>query len=350
MSDEIALVAYKRAFRETPNPSILCGPDYVIRDVNDACLRFTGYERENLIGETPDILFTNPEVFFGEVAPTLYSENPWLGSFELKAKDDRFRYGYGAATPLFDEDEVIAYAGVFIDITRERRAEKTTRLLNRVLRHNLRNDANVILGHLDLVREQVESDAAEESISIVESRLSQLLDRAETARELEDLISVDTDPNVGPVRVDELLLDALDTVSSRYSAADFVVEDVTPAFVAANSALETAFEAVLENAVEHNDTEAPKVVVEMTTDDRNVEVTIADNGPGIHQEDLQYIFGLDERSQIYHGQGIDLFFVYELMAEYSGRISVEANEPRGSVFTFYLRRQSMDGDDADGDD
>lgn len=347
MSDEISLVAYKRAFRETPNPSILTGPDYVIRDVNDACLRFTGYEREDLLGETPDMLFTSPEVFFGEVAPTLYSGNPWLGSFELKAKDDRFRYGYGAATPLFDDDEVIAYAGVFIDITRERRAEQTTRILNRVLRHNLRNDANVILGHLELIRDQLETDDAEQSISVVESRMMQLLDRAETARELEDLISADIDPDVGPVRVDTLLRNALEDARSEYPESNFVVEDLSEAHAAANHALATAFRAVLENAVEHNDADAPQVVVGMELDDRNVRVTIADNGPGIRQEDLPYIFGLDERSQVHHGQGIDLFFVYELMAEYSGRISVEPNHPRGSVFTFHLRRQSKDGDQTD---
>ncbi|SDM82509.1 PAS domain S-box-containing protein [Halogranum gelatinilyticum] len=342
MVEDIDPVAYKRAFRETPNPSILAGPDFVIRDVNDACLRFTGYERDELVGETPDVLFTDPAVFFGEVAPALAVENPWLGSFELKAKDDRFRYGYGAATPLFDDDGIIAYAGVFIDITRERRAEQTTRILNRVLRHNLRNDANVILGHLDLLREQAEDEAMEESVAIVEARINRLLDRAETARELEDLISVDSDPQVEPIRVDELLRDAVETARDQYESVEFVVDELVPASVAAGPALATAFDAVLENAVEHNDSDVPRVVVGMEPDDRTVRVTIADNGPGIKQEDLPHVFSLDERSQIYHGEGIDLFFVYELLAEYSGRISVEANDPRGAVFTFHLRRQSDD--------
>jgi PAS domain S-box-containing protein len=341
MGEEIEPVAYKRAFRETPNPAIIAGRDYVIRDVNQALLDFTGYDREEIIGQTPDFLISDPELFFGEVAPALYEEEPWIGSFELKAKDDRFRYGYGTATPLYEGDDVIGYVGVFVDITKRRRAEQTTRILNRVLRHNLRNDANVILGHLDLLREKVDSDGdGEESISIVEKRLTRLLGRADTARDLEDLLSTDAATDVGPTRIDEMLLEQVEAMRERYPNARFSVDCIPETYVAANSALAKGFEAVLENAVEHNDADTPEVEVSMHTDERNVDVVVADNGPGIVEAELDLVLGLEELDQVRHGQGIDLFFVSELMAEYSGRISVESNDPRGTVFSFHLRRQS----------
>ncbi|SEO87346.1 Histidine kinase-, DNA gyrase B-, and HSP90-like ATPase [Halogranum amylolyticum] len=122
--------------------------------------------------------------------------------------------------------------------------------------------------------------------------------------------------------------------------ATFVVDDVLDVYAAANSALAKAFEAVLENAVEHNDAEAPRVEVSMAADERNVEAVVADNGPGIAEGELDLVLGLEEPDQVRHGQGIDLFFVSELMAEYSGRITVEPNDPRGTAFTFHLRRQS----------
>ncbi|EJN61078.1 PAS domain-containing sensor histidine kinase [Halogranum rubrum] len=341
MGEEIELVAYKRAFRETPNPAIIAGRDYVIRDVNDALLEFTGYDRDEIIGQTPDALISDPELFFGEIAPALYAGEPWIGSTELKARDDRFRYGYATATPLYDGDEVIAYGGVFVDITKRRRAEQTTRILNRVLRHNLRNDANVILGHLDLLRNAIEPGSkGAESIDIAESRLTRLLARADTARALEDLLSAEEEIDIKPVRVDEILLREVDAMRERFPNAKFSVGELPEAYATANTALTKAFEAVLENAVEHNDAETPIVDVSLNVDEKSVTVTVADNGPGILEEDLDLVLGLEEGDQVRHGQGIDLFFVSELMNEYSGRISLEPNQPRGTVFTFYLRRQS----------
>lgn len=341
MGDEIELVAYKRAFRETPNPAIIAGKDYVIRDANEALLEFTGYDREEVIGQTPDALISDPELFFGEIAPALYAGEPWIGSTELKAKDDRFRYGYATATPLYDGDEVIAYGGVFVDITKRRRAEQTTRILNRVLRHNLRNDANVILGHLDLLRSSIDPDSEEaENIDIAESRLTRLLARADTARALEDLLSTETEMDVKPVRVDQLLLEQVEAMRDRYPDAVFSVGALPEVYATANSPLSKAFEAVLENAVEHNDAETPLVDVSVAVDEKTVTVVVADNGPGIPEESLNLVLGLEEGDQVHHGQGIDLFFVSELMAEYSGRISIESNDPRGTVFTFSLRRQS----------
>jgi PAS domain S-box-containing protein len=339
MGDKIELVAYKRAFRETPNPAVIAGRDYVIRDVNEALLEFTGYDRDEIIGQTPDFLISDPNLFFGEVAAALHDAESWIGSFELKAKDERFRYGYGTATPLYEGDDIIGYVGVFVDITKRRRAEQTTRILNRVLRHNLRNDANVILGNLDLLREKVGAEG-EANIATIESRLNRLLGRADTARDLEELLSTDAETDVCPVRVDQMLLAQLEAARTRYPHTEFSTSGITDAYVAANSALEKAFEAVLENAVEHNDAETPVVEVSMKTEETHVDVVVADNGPGIRKADRDLVLGLDERDQVHHGQGIDLFFVSELMAEYSGRISIEPNDPRGAVFTFHLRRQS----------
>lgn len=72
-----------------------------------------------------------------------------------------------------------------------------------------------------------------------------------------------------------------------------------------------------------------------------VEVTVADNGQGIPQKDLPYIFDRFyqvEHSNSHHtqGTGIGLALTKELVELLNGHISVESSPEKGSIFSIYL--------------
>jgi two-component system sensor histidine kinase GlrK len=71
-------------------------------------------------------------------------------------------------------------------------------------------------------------------------------------------------------------------------------------------------------------------------DDGNLEVSVADEGPGIPEENLVTIF---DKFKSYHsrkGTGLGLAIVKNIIKAHGGRVWAESRSGRGSTFTFVL--------------
>lgn len=89
------------------------------------------------------------------------------------------------AAPL---DDGGAYAGAILivaDVTERRRRRERLAVLNRLLRHNIRNDANAIRGYVDLLAADLPE--GDERVAAVRRRIEDVLDLSETARRIERL-------------------------------------------------------------------------------------------------------------------------------------------------------------------
>lgn len=75
-----------------------------------------------------------------------------------------------------------------------------------------------------------------------------------------------------------------------------------------------------------------------------VEISIADNGPGIAPEILPRIFDpFFTTKDVGHGMGLGLFVVYEIVDEHGGCISVQSTLGQGTTFRIRLPREDGDG-------
>jgi len=98
----------------------------------------------------------------------------------------------------------------------------------------------------------------------------------------------------------------------------------------------SVFRNLLNNAVQHNDSSTPRIELSFDVRDQDVEIRIADNGPGIPDEHKDTVFGKGERGLGSAGSGIGLYLVDTLVTEYGGTIRLEDNEPTGAVFVVRL--------------
>ena len=96
------------------------------------------------------------------------------------------------------------------------------------------------------------------------------------------------------------------------------------------------FANVLSNAVSHNDSDEPRVTVSAVQDDLRVTVRIADNGPGIPDDQKREVFEKNVHGLDSTGTGIGLFLVQDLVTRFGGSVSAVDNEPRGTVFVISL--------------
>ena len=235
----------------------------------------------------------------------------------------------------------------FEDVTdrREREADleaanRQFELLNRILRHDVRNDVSVMLGWAELLEESLEDEEAVEALSRIRTTGRDALRLTETGKDLIEVLSTDGEVPLEPVSVREVLSAELTKHREIYPDAAFRVDGGLPApdlAVEANEMLSSVVGNVLTNAVQHNDTDAPTVEVGVETTPTTVTIRVADDGPGF-PAGPEAAFEPGEPVLDSDGTGLGLYLVRELVSRYGGDVGAEENAPRGSVVAVELDR------------
>ncbi len=326
---------YEEAFRSTANPALLTDTNFVIRDINQRGLEFLGYGYDEIVGQSATVL-TNDRPLYESIVENLVNDEPWEGEFKARTKDDEVVIGQGSTAPVYVDGAKRGYIAIFIDTTKERRYEYASKVLSRLLRHDLRNDLNVIYGRIQQAKSKTDDDEVIENLAISEEMVRKTVNKSEKARDFRELLEESHEISNRPVRLDLVLNDRVVKLADRFERADFRFEPFPEIRVVADELLPYAIESVLENAVIHNDSPTP--VVELVVDERDADVVLGvrDNGPGVPDGEEDLIFGREELDPLHHGQGISLFFTDRVIDSYGGEIWVEDNDPDGSVFRIRL--------------
>jgi PAS domain S-box-containing protein len=233
--------------------------------------------------------------------------------------------------------------GIHIDIDERKQYEQQLKrqrdnleTLNEMVRHDIRNDLQLVLTYLEVLEEYV--DDGREYLETARESAHSAVDLTETARELAEAM-LQADAERSPLSLRETLHAQIEDVRSTEQNAIVTIDETVPAVnVLANDMLDSVFRNLLQNAIQHNDTDVPHVTVSVTENDGHVLVHIADNGPGIPDQQKERIFGKGERGRQSEGTGMGLYLVETLVDQYGGDVWVEDNEPAGAVFTVKLER------------
>ncbi|MFP4175209.1 MAG: ATP-binding protein, partial [Halobacteriales archaeon] len=182
-------------------------------------------------------------------------------------------------------------------------------LVNRILRHDIRNDMNIVLGWAEELNKDVGPDGEE-----VLKRIIRVAQHAHeltvTAREYIDVVTSDDPLGLTPVPLRETVDREVGYCRNMYDeSVTFSVEDVAPVEVRADGFLPSVLRNILSNAVEHNDKDEPRVEVGFETDGDVVRIRITDNGPGIPEDRRDDIFGRGERGLESPSSGLGLYLV-----------------------------------------
>ncbi|MEF8894346.1 PAS domain-containing sensor histidine kinase [Halodesulfurarchaeum sp.] len=213
------------------------------------------------------------------------------------------------------------------DITDRRTRERQLKILDRILRHNVRNEMSVVTGNAQII-EQVGNDEAKEYAANIRSTARRLLDTVGKERDIVDVIRKDLKRS----RIDLVEVVERRVESVRSTAAEVTVETDLPdsAEVEALSQIERAIEELLGNAVEHSDREVPSLWIDIEQEADSYRLTISDDGPTIPDEEVGVLTAA-EVQPLYHGSGLGLWLVNWVVEESGGRLSFETNEPRGNT-------------------
>ncbi|WP_144426118.1 PAS domain-containing sensor histidine kinase [Halanaeroarchaeum sulfurireducens] len=250
-----------------------------------------------------------------------------------------------SGAPLMDADGVVKrLIFSFEDVTnrREREREITQKneqleVLNRVVRHDIRNDMSVIMGWLETVEDEIESQEGREAFERVMTASQHVIELTKTTRDLVEVVTGDGTLTPEPIPLAPSLRNAIGVARESYPEAEIRVEGTIPDVdVMGTDLLGSVFQNLLNNGVQHNDAEEPTVTVSATTRDGRVRIAFADNGPGVPADMRESIFGKGEKGPASKGSGIGLYLVATIVDQIGGSVDITDNEPRGAVFAVEL--------------
>jgi signal transduction histidine kinase len=211
--------------------------------------------------------------------------------------------------------------------------------LNRVLRHEVLNNANVIDGYAELARERGDGGVD----GYLETIRHQSRDIASVTADVRALIeSMRGDGETEPVDLSAVLTAELADLRQVHRHAEVTADVPEGVHVMADDLLSRVFGNLLSNAVEHNDEPTPRVAVTAERTDCVVTVRVADNGPGVSASERSRLF---DRGEGEHGVGLHL--VRELVEGYGGRVELADTGPDGSVFVVTLPAADPDATRSD---
>lgn len=212
-------------------------------------------------------------------------------------------------------------------------------VLNRVLRHDIRNQAQIIHGEVEKLRRN-ENDTEEVAIRIQE-RNEELIDLSDEARKLEALLSGE---NYGSEKIDVVssIENAVESVRSSHPELTIEYDRPEDLVVHTSPLLDDVLEHLLTNAAEHNDSERPHATIsveEVPSSALPIQITVADNGPGI--PDSEPILSNDpSESPMDHSNGFGLWFVQWVIDATGGDLEIEKYQGRTSGTAVTLKLPS----------
>lgn len=217
--------------------------------------------------------------------------------------------------------------------------ERYTSVLNRILRHDLRNSLTVIHGYTS---ELQDGETTPRAVEIIQEEAESLIEMTQEVQQLDEVVQ--SKAPIQAIDVVELVDQAVETI--RQNDLDTNIEVRAPNRVRAEavSQLRLAIKELLENAIQHSDRSVPHVKVSVESNPTSVTIRVTDDGPGIPEEEVSVIQSEEDIEQLRHTSGLGLWLVRCIVQQSNGSLYFEESELGGSAVEIQLSRPSAAGD------
>lgn len=310
--------ARQLVFEQLHDPAFVVGTEGYVVDLNESAAEIFGIDRRAAVGERAVAIVPR----YAELSDAADATS----TVTIMGSNGRRPYEATIRDVSDAHDRSIGQVVVFHDVGEYIGQQQRLDVLNRVFRHDIRTETNLIQGYTDRLRSDPTNERA---LSVVEqsaTRILELSERTRTASELFDPVS-ETPPVSLACVIDGVVSDLrADHPSARVSVEGEVPSVTVPAVV------RVVVENLCSNAIRHNDAEAPGVWIRANGDGDWVDLVVADDGPGIDDAECD-VLERGTETPLEHGSGIGLWIVKWAVDHVGGDIAFDRRDPRGTTVT-----------------
>ncbi len=309
---------------------------------HESCERLFGLEPGSFGGTYEDFIAqVHPQDLDdlqADLAETLEYGQQLQSEFRIVRPDGRKRWIRAFGELLESEDaDGLTLVGVDVDITETKERALHLKVFDRVLRHNLNNDMNVIGGFAEMIADREEGPSQDDARRIVHHS-EKLVATADKEREIVEILS--ERPRQVRRDLSDLIEDTIERFERRFPRATFEYDGPDSSAVTVTDRFYRALEELLENAVIHAGVAAPTVVVELECLPETYRLHIIDECPEIPAMNVTVLTEDHDIDPLYHGSGLGLWLVNWIVDRSSGTISFRWQESRGNQIIITLPRDS----------
>jgi signal transduction histidine kinase len=213
--------------------------------------------------------------------------------------------------------------------------------------HEIRTPLSIMRSELEYAQRQAEGDSTKESLHAALEEVDRLKNLSDDLLLLAKLDSSSLTLNIAAVRMDELLADCVKKMKAiadiRNITLLLTVHDVVE-IEADEEKLRSAMLNLVDNAIKYS-REGGNVEIKTCANDRDVEVTVHDEGEGIAEEEIQNVFKRFHRSSTsqsrHDGSGLGLAIVRGIVELHGGTVTASSKPGEGSVFTVRIPKRDQ---------
>lgn len=338
--------------------------DFNINSWSSGSTKIFGYETEEVIGESFDIIFTESDLESG--VPKKEIE---IALKEGRATDNRWHitkekslfYAYGLVFPLTGLDgELLGYVKILRDLTDRKQSEdaikkyiKELEELNThkesvlaILSHDLRSPLAAIIGTAKYLKENFQKMNTDSILEMLELLYKSSKDELDMLDYLVEWARIKYAADVfSPEQIkltdyiDKVFETLKETASVKTINLHHEINENTSVF-ADGKMLISILQNIISNALKHTEKGGSITISTKELDDKII-IQVKDTGMGMSNEIMSKLFTpqmktLSESRKKDKGAGIGLLLVKGFLEKNGGEIWVESTEGEGSSFYFTL--------------
>jgi signal transduction histidine kinase len=244
--------------------------------------------------------------------------------------------------------------GMIIWLLEEERSnlEKTNRELDSFLystSHDLRAPVASLLGLINIAKHDIKDDSGQQYVKMMEERVKKL------DHIFSDILNysrnIKTEINLKTFRLGEMIEDVITDVKFNQGADSIRLdydEQIHHILRTDYYQLKVVLGNLISNAVKYHDSKKPDqyIAIRYEKVDRDVHISVEDNGIGIAPESQHKVFDMFYRATSEaEGSGLGLFIVQQALDKISARITLVSNLGKGSIFTVIIENAAVKLDD-----
>jgi PAS domain S-box-containing protein len=331
---------FEYLFENIPDPVVeadLDGGEATVISVNTAFEETFGYSNEAIAGRSLNEAIVPED---GRDRARRLDASAAAGELNKAEVERETQYGRREflfrGVPYGGDDGSVRGFGIYTDITDQKERERHLDVLQRLLRHNVRNDVNVMLAGIDQLDEALEDpdDTEAALLETLEESAEALLSMSTKAKRISRVIDAETE-ELDVVDLSSIARSVVERALDRDLDATVELDAPDRCRVLGSTAIERAVEELLGNAIQHAGP-SPTVTLSIECEADRAGLTVTDDGSGIPEAERDVLKD-GEITPLKHGSGLGLWLVTHATEASGGTVSFD-DEADGARVTLSFRR------------
>lgn len=314
--------ARQLVFEHLHDPAFVVGTEGYVVDLNQSAVDVFEIERRTAVGESASAVVPR----YDALADAEVDPSPLV----IVGADGRRPYEVTVRNVTDTHSRSIGRVVVFHDVGDYLGQQQRLDVLNRVFRHDVRTETNLICGYAEVL---AGDPTDERALGVITESATRILELSERTRTASELFGPTADPP-SPIALDEAVRSVAAELADEHPHARVSVADDLPD-VRVPAVVTVIAENLCSNAIRHNDAESPSVWLDASVADGWADLVIADDGPGIDEAEYE-VLARGTETPLDHGSGIGLWIVKWATDHVGGNLSFERREPCGTTVTVSL--------------